>query len=461
MAWMGRMSFRSPLSEAAVHFLVLLALFTLSFRVLGFSVGGTACILILIVHVLWCVLSAKQIVIGAGSTRPGYAVFLLGAAFALLYLVMGLDAIKNVSIPVFAVLALISPDYDVFSIMTSNADFLSIMLLTLAVTLVAAVLTLACLIGGRSGSWRELAGRLGKRWPVFILGQMLIAVPFGAAFMGISIVAGGGAAIGALAAELGFSWGESVVSTFLGYPIMILAVTGAAAALAPLRGLARWYARSLALAIADGEEDTGLGKTAPWRVAMLILCLAFGAFSAPFTFAKIVRSGMVAALSGANAVGFVFGTEDAIRLWVKTSSEKGANVEALVRQLNSQGRWSSEQPDGGLSKLIPDFAAETGKLAADIQCALNVSAGTLPKEWQPASKDEGSDAKALPLRYCLKTVCRAETLAERGDVTFLFSSHGSRRDGWRTHMATTMVFGPPSPGGFCTRSGEVAAEYQG
>jgi len=177
-------------------------------------------------------------------------------------------------------------------------------------------------------------------------------------------------------AEMNIAWGESVISTFRGYPILILAVTGAAAALAPLRGLARWHARLLARAMGDG--DPGPGPTAHWRVAMLVLCLAFGAISAPFAFAKIVRAGLVS--------------------------------------------------------------------------ALNVGAGILPKERQTPPRDESESPTEFQLGYCLKIVCRTTGLAPRGTVTWLFSGHKSRRDGWSGHMATSMMSGLLSPGGFCMRS---------
>ena len=188
-----------------------------------------------------------------------------------------------------------------------------------------------------------------------------------------------------------------------------------------------------------------------------------GAGTTTFGAAELIRVGFVAAMSGVPAISLEFRARTAIDEWIGDSMVRGLSAESLVAQLNEKGHWASEEPEQGLPELISELGEQFAKFDDEnLRCTMHVAAGTLSDEEKSATAQLDEAKKARPIKYCFTIVCRSLSVTEDDEVTWMVSSHSSKREGWSGSLTTTILFDEiHAPGGFCTISGDLADSYQG
>ena len=194
--------------------------------------------------------------------------------------------------------------------------------------------------------------------------------------------------------------------------------------------------------------------------------------------------GQVKAIRAATVTAYVFVpmavdlayASQAVYKRIARSADRGLSAESLVEQLNEQGHWSSEHPGQGFLDLSPElretyferfdltseFRGTYFQTEGGLKCTMRVVAGTLSEQEKAATAQLGLAMDAMPIKFCLRVVCRSARLGVNDSLTSLLSSHPSEREGWQETYTYTFFFDRiHSPGGFCTRSGDLADGYQG
>ena len=485
-------------AEALLYFLVVFLLLCLSIALLGFKYGGLLCAQIWLAYVISNVYSAKQPVRRYKSWRRRMTEDLeecrrsykswrwirgeleelpwnlghicLSVVMAAIIIVF-LNAVFFIFPNEFNILLIPGAD-SYFEIGSLELPVLAVLLFVLA----SAFGSLGAFEdpGDGRGRWVRIRDRVGKRWTVALFWQMLIAAAAGLALCGILVAIVLGLAIGALTSSANLSWGQHAYSVLIGYPTLLLMLAGAAVALVSHRGLAHQYADSL-------PRVTQEGATSDWKplrakFVPIIALLLVGAVAMTFGQVKAIRAGTVTVYAGFPMGAYLVYANQAIHERIAKSVDRGLSAEALVAELNEQGQWSSENPGQGFLDRSPelgetsfevfnlpaDFRETYFEILDDLRCTIRVVAGTLSEQERAATAQLDLAMDAMPIKFCLRTVCRWPRLEVDYSVTFLRSSHPSEREGWDRGLTTTLLFDRiHASGGFCTASGDLADGYQG
>jgi hypothetical protein len=452
---------RGSMAEALLHLLALSVLFFLAVARLDFINGGLVCLVIGAAYLAWNALSARRAVTAASGKGNWLARALIGACFVLMHGVLGLIVAGIAIMPVIYVSTFFTRAFDIISILQSDISPM-VVLGGVIYLLMAAGFAFFCVIAFESTGfepWSATWQRIRKRWAAAALGQMLIALPAGLAFYGIIAAMAAGPSIAGMTSSMNLSWGQTSTSVLTGYPVLLYLLLGAAVALAPHRGLAFRYVDFIASVRHEGTGDGDRRRHA--NPVALIALLVIGTAAAGLGNAKLLRDGFVAAYSSVTAISYVFDADTAIRDWVTAAIDDGGGTESVAARLNEKGHWSSASPGQGLAELFPELGE---KLAAmeDLTCTMAVVAGSLSAEERSAVSGLDSEVEPVAIKYCFKSVCGSPRVAEEDTVTWMFSSHPSKREGWSEIVTSDTLFGKiHAAGGFCTPAGELAEGYQG
>ncbi len=490
---------RGSTAETLLHFVVVFLLFNISIALLGFKYGGMLCLLIWLEYVISNIYStrhpANRYKSWRGKIREDLEEIyhsykswrwirgeLCDCLWSISHICLSMTLAAIITVFLNAVFFIFPNEFNILLIPDADSyfEFGSPELPVLAVLLFALASAFGSLVafedpGDGRGRWVRIRDRVGNRWPAAVFWQMLTAAAAGLALFGILVAAGLGLIIGDLASSANLSWSQHAYSVLIGYPTLLLILAGAAIALVSHRGLAHQYVRPVSRVTREGATDGGEPRRAISVPIVALLLIGAGAMT--FGQVKAIRTGTVIFYVGVPLIHYVEYADQAVEERIATSVDRGLSAEALVAELNEQGHWYSENPGQGFLDFSPelaetafetldpssDFGETVFEMLDDVRCTLLVAAGTLSEQEIAATAEPDLAMDAMPIKFCLRTVCRSPQLNVDDSVTFLRSSHPSEREGWARGSGTmTLLFDRiHSPGGFCTASGDLADGYQG
>ena len=181
----------------------------------------------------------------------------------------------------------------------------------------------------------------------------------------------------------------------------------------------------------------------------------------------ILHLGMIVAL-GPNAMIVGWGdVSRATNAWIDTQRAAGRDPVEIASDLRNHGYWTMEEPASGLPELFPKLGDDLTDLALREDCGITIDAGIADNSALPAdSWLEGYLAVYRPLpevSYCIRLACPSPVVWHDHSIVILHSSHPSRRPQWAYNLFIDYlgVGAAKGPGGYCTKDGELATEYQG
>ncbi len=156
--------------------------------------------------------------------------------------------------------------------------------------------------------------------------------------------------------------------------------------------------------------------------------------------------------------------------WVKDQLSKGSTPDEIVEKIG-EGNWNSLSPEDGLAEIIPEFK-DLMKNSDGEDLKIKLSARALSPALIEALKDhlpklDSDKISNRKIAYCLhftSNFINSELYSIFGEKTWLFSSHASHKKYWwgNGRISNDVLSNEiRSSGGFCTKEGLLAQEYQG
>lgn len=155
--------------------------------------------------------------------------------------------------------------------------------------------------------------------------------------------------------------------------------------------------------------------------------------------------------------------------WVKAQISTGSKPDEIVEKIGD-GNWNSLSPEDGLAEIIPEFK-DLVKDSGGEDLKIKLSARALSPEVIESITDKlpkfgNNKPSNRKIAYCLRIVSRSinsELYSMFGDKIWLFSSHASHKKYWWANgrISNDVLSNKiRSSGGFCTKKGLIADEYQ-
>lgn len=208
-------------------------------------------------------------------------------------------------------------------------------------------------------------------------------------------------------------------------------------------------------------------KSAPlsiWGLSQKVLTFASVVVVIVFSFVPLV-DGLKGAV-GISAMIPAMDANDNLREWMDGELADGVEAQEIVGKIG-EGYWNSEFPKDGLTHIMPKFENLMNDSGAKV-CRIRLTARVLTPELAEALAPKvikGDDSiRQNKIAYCMRVTCSAESLPMFGEKTWLFSSHNSDKNYWMSQQNITsniMSNEIKNAGGFCTKEGLLADEYQG
>lgn len=158
--------------------------------------------------------------------------------------------------------------------------------------------------------------------------------------------------------------------------------------------------------------------------------------------------------------------------WVVEQQENGVAPADIAAGLNDHGRPDLLRPEDGLAVLLPNFRdlLENRVPRRDCNIALHAAvadpAELIGMAW-PEDLNSHGDPEApreiIGVKYCVKVTCPSIVVGDDRPMSAIFTSHPTTNPGW-LYTLRFQLFYPDeelNAGGYCTKEGELAAEYQG
>ncbi len=190
-----------------------------------------------------------------------------------------------------------------------------------------------------------------------------------------------------------------------------------------------------------GPDTPGRAILVPLTVAMLIAGVLIGSFVLTVLPGPIISS---------------VETREAVDGWVATQREQGRTAAEIAAELNRAGGWSPDAPEAGLATLI----GEPGQVLSH-GCSIVMAAGVADLFEHGAIAWLPDEQAASDLKYCIRMTCPVGGQSE--PMLRFVSSHATESKSWGTYAFTDFFRQgrAPTPGGYCTATGELSDRFRG
>ncbi len=241
------------------------------------------------------------------------------------------------------------------------------------------------------------------------------------------------------------------------YPFLPFSLLAAAAILSLSRILetSREGDDAVVRAYIDGAKDAPL----PAATANSVLtAVTAGALVAALFFIIYPFHLSITAKGVADGRKALKGVIEALRILENTHEDDDWTNAETAAALNRFGHWTPDAPGAGLGALV----ADPGQAFPD-SCTVRIAAGVIDPPTQDRDGPSVAGEIEPELRACIAVACAPPFTWSAPPALLLLTNRSSQAEGWGKYWyADVSAEGvAAAPGGYCTRNGELAAEYQG
>lgn len=153
--------------------------------------------------------------------------------------------------------------------------------------------------------------------------------------------------------------------------------------------------------------------------------------------------------------------------WIGAQQAAGRTAGEIAADLHGDRGGTTGQSRAGLPSFLAGLDETFEDAGLGHNCTITIDAvvadnSSLRNDPWIAGYEAGF-RPLPPVGYCLRLACPSPVVWHDQPVVILHSSHPSRNRSWAYNVFMDL-FGAgaaPEPGGYCTKTGELAAEYQG
>jgi hypothetical protein len=346
---------------------------------------------------------------------------------------------------------------------------------TIRVALSAILISLAIFVfvrarqSGFAGAFRAMFRQFARR----VTAQLLFAMAAGLALTGLAL-----SFAWILLEHIGtvqnYPFAGSFFHLSAAYPSVLIGVLGGILALLGHRLLALRSVLRNSSETVPAESETG--QRLRMRTMILVFVMTVAGAASLFGQYRVLHNVFQAAVSGLSSLPAFLAINSVIRWSIVEFEESGEMAEELVRRLNGHGEWRSDRPGTGVAEVLPRIDEMLPKLASHMRCRLDFSAGTIAPEdverinqtnryWYARkhiaigeSNAKGEFPILKKVRFCFRVDCHSTYLGKESGISYIFSSHRGRTEGWAGGVfATDMFFDRPfKASGYCRADGSLS-----